>query len=336
MRIMDELNKLILHPDFERIVEELSRKNISLPPGDETHPLEFSGFGSADGRVEKLEEIKGYPLNADRGSIAMKEYRISAYDESIVKFDALEGMANFTSHSLVVCGETEYAPINLVTFYFYTRSQKLAGPYIKQVSDVERQANKDRVFDEKNFLLKYTPPKSLLFVDGPLIAGDYYTYMVDAMSEFLAKEIIPVFLVKNSMNNLITENIPELKGQFNSDLHWLYHKLKRGERSAFFKYEDQHNRKNAKVFCYVKAFDISPQRIEFHRDVFDEHRKAISSIMDIIYYLLLVQGKPTNPQVRPVAVAEMFARETLKFVDIHRCLREAKIVPTMNQVRFGG
>ena len=38
----------------------------------------------------------------------------------------------------------------------------------------------------------------------------------------LKKNVIPIFVVKNSNSNMVTENIPELKGKFNSDMHWAY------------------------------------------------------------------------------------------------------------------
>ncbi len=49
-------------------------------------------------------------------------------------------------------------------------------------------------------------------------------------------------------------------------MHWLNELLQPGQRSSFFKYQDMHNVKNAKVFSYLKALGTSPQRVEFHRD----------------------------------------------------------------------
>ncbi|MBU4311188.1 MAG: DNA double-strand break repair nuclease NurA [Candidatus Omnitrophica bacterium] len=335
---MTTLNRLILHPDFKFTIEELGKKNIFLPRTGLEQSLEFLSGSSGNEKVCNLEKIQGYRLDAARGCHVNNEFSISAYDESFMQYKALEGAAHFTSHSLVVHGEREYLPVNLVTFYFYTRSKSITGKskYIKFVNDISLEAARDYVIDKRDFLLQYVPARSLLFIDGPLIAGDLYTYMVDAIKRFLEKEIIAVFVAKNSLSSLVTENISELRGQYNSDFHWLHATLKRGERSCFFKYEDQVNKKNAKAFCYIKAFDFSPQRIEFHADTYAKYSDSIPAIIDLIYYLLLVQGSKTNPQMRPIAIAEKYARETLKFVNVHKYMKDSNIIPTMNQVRFGG
>jgi hypothetical protein len=41
-----------------------------------------------------------------------------------------------------------------------------------------------------------------------------------------------------------------------------------------------------------------------------------------------------NPQVRSIAVAEAFARTTLKLVNFEQIMKELGIIPTMNQERF--
>lgn len=57
--------------------------------------------------------------------------------------------------------------------------------------------------------------------------------------------------------------------------------------------------------------------------------------MNLIYYLLLAQGNPKNPQIRPIAIAEAYARATLKLIDLNQLLRRFGLVPTINQERFG-
>ena len=64
--------------------------------------------------------------------------------------------------------------------------------------------------------------------------------------------------------------------------------------------------------------------------------ESIERIMELILYLLLVQGIKANPQLRPIAIAEAYARAVLKFIDINKYFEEAKITPTLNQIRFGG
>ncbi len=335
---MDNLNRLVLHPDFERTIKELSDKSIFLPyvgNQDSPHILDFQTSGQL---LTKLEEIKGYSLDPKKGSEASKQFLYSAYDESIMKFIALEGSAFFTAHSLIVAGDKEYIPVALATFRFYTRSESIVSKseHIKFALDPEVEAKRDYMKDRLRFFLDYVPRKSLLFIDGPLIGGDLYTIMVDNNKKFLENEIVPIYFVKNSTSNIVTDNIKELKGKYNSDMHWLNLLLRPGERSAFFKYEDQVNKKNSKVFCYLKAFNSSPQRIEMHSDTFSKYGTSIKPIMDLLYYLLLVQGSLTNPQLRPIAIAEGYARSMIKFLDINQYFKKANITPTLNQVRFGG
>jgi hypothetical protein len=117
-------------------------------------------------------------------------------------------------------------------------------------------------------------------------------------------------------------------------MHWAYHTLKEGERTNFFRYEDKMNRNFAKIFCYIKAFNISPQRIEIDVNTFRKYSGVISKMADMAYYLLIVQGDLKNPQIRSIAIAEKYARETLKLINFSRMMKELGITPTMNQERF--
>jgi len=206
--------------------------------------------------------------------------------------------------------------------------------YIKYTDNPDRNSHKEYVKDKLDFLLEHTPSGSVLFIDGGLIAGDYYTYMIDHMDKFLAKDIITVFFVKNSQSNLVTEQIDDYKNKFNSDLHWAFNFLKSGQRTTFFRYTERNEPKNSKIFCYLKGHNLSPQRVEFHVDVFKKYRNKIDTIMDFIYYLILVQGDLRNPQVRPIAIAEKYARAILQLPNIDNIMRYSGLMPTMNQVRF--
>ena len=55
----------------------------------------------------------------------------------------------------------------------------------------------------------------------------------------------------------------------------------------------------------------------------------------MIYYQILVQGNDNDPQVRLIAIAEKYARSTLKLVNIDKILKKVGIIPTANQKRFG-
>jgi hypothetical protein len=335
---MEALNRLILHPDFEKIFKELSDKNIFIPSiGDQNTPHD-NYFPTSGQIISNLEEIKGYSLDIKRGCEVTNKFLYSAYDESIMKFMALEGSAFFTAHSLVIIDNKEYIPVVFVSFNFYTRSKDIISKssYIKYAIEPEIEFKRDYMKDRLHFLLKYSPPRSLLFIDGPLIGGDLYTISVDNNSKYLAKEIIPIYFVKNSISNIVTDNITGLKGKYNSDMHWVHTVLKPGERSCFFKYEDQVNKKNSKIFCYLKAFDSGPQRIEMHEDTYSKYLESMDDILGMILYLMYVNGIKTNAQIRPIIIAENYAREMLAFIDIHKYFKEINITPTLNQMRFGG
>jgi len=287
--------------------------------------------------ITPIENISAYDLNAKNGEKLSNGFRpIAAYDESINKFAGLEGTSYFTSHSIILLGNNDFLPTNLLTLYFYTRSKNITdkSSYIKYSNDPDMDSKKDYIKDKINFLVENVPPKSILFVDGPLIGGDVYTIMIHAINKFLEKDTIPIFFVKNSSSNLVTDNVASLKNKYNSDMHWAYQFLKTGQRTSYFRYADKVNAKNAKIFCYFKSFNVSPQRVEFHIATFDKYNDIIPSIMDLIHYFVLVQGSTKNPQVRPIAVAEKYARDTLNLIDLNKLMKNSGIIPTMNQERF--
>jgi len=333
------LNKIYIHPKFRETIEDINKLNIKLPQHPVGEELDFRLYTFPPGGelVSNIEEIKKYTLNPKNGEKLIADSIIlSAYDESINKFSALEGTAYMTAHSLVIHYNREYLPSNLLTFYFYTRSRMYtsASKLIKYSSDPETDSKKDYVNDRNSFILDYTPENSIIFIDGPLIGGQISGYTVDLNNKLLEKNIIPIFFVKNTSSNLVTDNVKELKGKFNSDMHWAYKFLKRGERTNFFRYIDKNNPKNAKIFCYLKPFNVSPQRIEFHNKTFEKYQDIIKDLIDLIYYLILVQGDIKNPQIRSIAIAEKYARDVLQLMDLTKIMMSTGIMPTINQERF--
>jgi len=118
-------------------------------------------------------------------------------------------------------------------------------------------------------------------------------------------------------------------------MHWSYLLLKKGERTGFIRYWDD-NSKNGKVFCYIKPLDLSPQRVEFHIDTLEQYgADLLNNIINLVYYFILVQGDEKNPQVRPIAIAEKFARESIKMMNLTILMKRIGLVSTMNQERFG-
>ena len=335
-----DFNKLIIDSKFNDTIEELKAINISLPSVDSdfTQNLNDITF-SKNGKLTSVDnEINSFNLDPENGiKFIEKKQPIIAYDESINKFDSLEGTAFFTSHSLSLLTNTDYIPANYLTFYFYTKSKEIMNrsKYIKYAEKPEVQSKIDYTKDKIKFINNVVIKNSILLIDGPLIAGDAYTYFINPIIEMTERNIIPVFFVKNSLSDIVTSSIESLKDKYNSDLHWAFKLLKNGQRSNFFHYIDAVNPKNSKVFCYIKVFNSSPQRIEFHSETFKKYYPVIPDILDMIYYQILVQGNDNDPQVRLIAIAEKYARSTLKLVNIDKILKKVGIIPTANQKRFG-
>ncbi len=333
-------SKLILHPAFKDTIKGLRDVNVALPRNSIEESSQFPDkvFPPKYSKLTKVEESDKFSLDAQKGlDLISSRISIAAYDESINKFSALEGTAYLTSHALTILGTDRYLPVILLTFYFYSRSKYLAAKSgrVKYSQNPQMDSQLDYMQDKIRFLLDYAPLNSLLFVDGPLIAGDVYVRLVSAMDEFVSRGIVPVFFVKNSDSNLIVDSMPKLAGRFNSDLHWANDLLEPGERTSFYKYVDVTNpTRNAKVFCYFKSLRTSPARVEFHSSVFDLYSDRVVSIMDLVHYLMLVQGDVSNPQIRPVAIAEKYARAAIRLIDLAHLMRLTGLQPTMNQERF--
>ena len=334
-------NQILIHPLFYQTIQEIKDRNVELPiiPINEQnnfHSLAFPNGVSSHFSI--LEPEVKYQLNANEGNKLLIDHAtVVAYDESIDRFEALEGTAYLTSHAIVLHGSNDFIPSVFLTFNFYTRSDLILNNsrYIKRSEDPERSRKDDYIVDRSEFLLQRVPPNSLLLIDGPLIGGMMSSKTVKLNECLLKKDIIPIFIVKNSTSNIVTDNYEVLRGKFNSDMHWAFKTLKRGERTPLFQYVDQTNPRNAKVFCYLKSYDKSPQRIEFHLDTFEKYGAELSRLLDLIHYLTLVQGDPKNPQVRTIAIAERFARESLKLYNLTLLMRRLHITETMNQNRFG-
>ena len=331
-------NRLILHPSFRETVTALKDANVSLPrhPNQEEMTLRTNDLLGGKTRLVRLEEQDRFNLDVSIGEeLAASDLLTCAYDESINKFSALEGTAYYVSHSLVVVTADRYLPVGLLTLNFYTRSKDIQGKseFIKFSNNPSMDSEIDYMEDRIRLLTEYVPANSVLFIDGPLIAGDAYVRMIRSMGQFHEKLIVPIFFVKNSDSNIVTDNTVELKGKYNSDLHYVHKILKPGQRTSFFRYTDLNNPKNSKCFCYLKSMDVGAVRVEFHTETFEMNIDQVPSLMNLIHYLILVQGDRRNPQVRPIAIAEKFARDTLRLVNLDHLMRWTGVTPTMNQER---
>jgi len=332
-------NKLLLHSNLVNTLADLNNLRILLPNYDSYINMDFSLFGyPPDAKaLMRIETKFKYKLNSKVGQkYNDSNILICAYDESVHKFTGLEGIAYFTSHSLVILKD-DYIPLNLITFYFYTRSKSICDKsrYVKYSDDPESDFKRDYVNDRNTFLLDNVPENSILLIDGPLIGKQMSSKTRILNEKLLDKEILPIFFVKNSSSNLVTDYDLELRGKFNSDMHWAYKLLRVGERSCMFKYTDQSVTENAKIFFYLKSLDLSPQRIEFDITAYKKYNKIMNGIFDLIYYLILAQGDNHNPQIRPIAIAEKFARSTINLIDIEKIMKHVGLIPSINQERFG-
>lgn len=340
----------ILHPQFSKRIEEIHRF-VRLPKDPVQIHLIRDQSLSSKGKLTLIEGCKvndSIKLNPNDGIYLQSEYSILSYDESIEKYPALEGDGYLTCHSLILLTNTDYLPSNYLTFAFYTCSKRILEnvPSAQQIRDTDNSFSPtetpseiaykaDYANDRSKFILESCLDNAILFIDGPLIGGQINAITVKLNNDLLSeKHTLPVFVVKNSSSNLVTDNIPKLKGEYNSDLHWAYEHLNEGERTPLFLYRDLVNSQFSKVFCYMKPFkNSSTQRIEIHPIAYQGNEKLFSSILDLIYYYYLDQGPEKNIQIRPIAIAEMYARETKKLYNMRRIMQSSQIQPTMNNQR---
>ncbi len=308
-------------------------KSISFIPSDVNISFTETFYAPT---LSCLEDInKSYPLKIDNSLI--NEWDIFAYDESSQNFKALEGDLLFISSALIKIEET-YRFNLTINPYFLTTIKKFRDTsehHIRFNENVGEEQNKIFVECKKKAIMDNVSPHSIVFIDGPIIGGnisDPIIKMDDALREI---DCIPVYFVKNSNSRLIIDNIPSLSQEFNSDFHWASHNLKESQRSPFFKYTDGHSHSKTKVFTYVKALAGFPARVEFYTKSFEKYENIMPQLMDLIEYLFIVQGDFENPQIRPIAIAEKYAKEGLKIINIPAQLQKLGFQPTINQVRFG-
>ncbi len=326
---------------FSQLVEEIKTADIHLP----SKPVIVSGMADLGQNTETclVDFIEGNfgskKLNAKSGcEVAHRDSTlISAYDESIAFFASLEGKVAYVSHSLVTMYKDQYYPLNHLNLVFCTKSkivhETIPGAILATNWDVDTTINVEIAKQKRDFLTANAVPQSILLIDGPFMAGDGSFTFYNVIDHFIEKSIIPVFIVKNSNATILVDNLEGLKGNYNSDLHYANEMLSEGTRTPFFKYTTEQGNKS-KVFCYIKHKDhYSPIRVEIPTSVFEKYRHSIEDVLDLIYYLVIVQGSSINPQVRLIAIAEKYARETLGLVNISKDTIQMKLTATMNEQR---
>jgi hypothetical protein len=334
-----EFTRLIVHEDFTSTLDSLRERKIHLGEmGSNSYEAE-SDFDLEYGEyeLEGITDLLAVSLNPINGEQLNKKIDLLlGYDESILSFSSLEGVGVLTSHTLVKLGETDYLPSSLISFHFYTRSRKISEGKtpIKPIENISEAINKDYSFERGKFIIDNVPNNSILFIDGPLIGKNLSYSTVQLSNQLLERNILAIFIVKNSSSNMVTNKIASLKGIYNSDLHWAFTHLKCGQRTNFFMYRDKIHHDFAKFFCYMKPFEKSPQRIEIHPNVYEKFKDNIGDIMDLIYYYYLLNGTGKNQQMRLIAIAEKFARKTIALFDLKKILKYTGVTPTVNEERF--
>lgn len=330
--------RLIIHPDFYKTIDAIENSKFSLFRTSTQTNFDFDPFTypSDDNLLTKIEDIDFKNLDIQNGQQMIYKFpMIVGYDESIYIFPGLEGSSCLTTHCLILHGANEYLPIVMPTYYFYTRSKTYFAnnSVIRYTNEVEEEMKKDYTKDRLKFLMDNVPNNSIVFIDGPLIGGNLSYATRELNRGLLNKGALPVFFVKNSNSNLVTDNDSDLRDRYNSDMDWAHKNFKLGQRSPFFKYIDQNNKENGKIFAYFKTSSLTVQRVEFDINTFEENRFHINDVMDLSYYLLNVQGNDKNPQIRTIAIAEKYSREVLKYLKNSE-LRMFSFTPTMNTIRF--
>lgn len=335
-------SRFILDPQFSKVLEDLSLVDLhaAKPVKSDIEIKETNTVPNENEKVGFIEDKQKVALDPSAAQTFVTKNRICAYDESLVRISALEGTGFFVSHSVVLMEANRYLPLIYLTFNFYTKSRRIAdgSNSLHYTPDSPELGSKIQYLNDRKYVLtSFVPNHSFLLIDGPLIGGQISEYNLQLNDELLKKEIVPIFFVKNSESSLVVGNDSELKGQYNSDFDWAFHTLNQGERTAFVKYTDltDSKRRRNKVFTYIKALKAPPVRIEMHDSTYAFISSKITKVMDMLYYLLLAQGNALNSQPRPIAVAEAYARESLKVVDFDQVVRKAGIQPTMNYTRFG-
>ena len=327
--------------DLSRIKIRLSNigkkatKSVSFVPSDIAVRAQEYYMSATMRCLETLSS--NYVLHPQENHM-LKEWNIFAYDESTQNYRALEGDLLFCSSATIKVEDNKYAFDLAVLPYFLTSMKKFKEGHDEEIrfaDNFAEERNMILIKSKINSILNCTSPHSIVLIDGPLVGGNASTYVVAMDDKLRKKDCIPLYFVKNSDSRLVIETDPKLSREFNNDFHWAVRQLKDGSRSPFFKYTDQHNARNSKVFAYVKALAGFPQRIEMHFSTYEKYGRLLPSLMNLIAYFYIVQGDYFNPQVRPIAIAEKYAREGLRILNIPVLLGRLGFHPTINQMRFG-
>jgi len=315
-------------------IRNKATNSVSFEPSEVPTKLQEYYLSSTMSCLEDMNS--NYRLHPTENGL-MNQWNIFGYDESTQDYSALEGTLMFCSSSVIKL-ENKYVFNLIVLPYFITSMRKFKEKQAEEIRFTEnptKERNTIMIKTKTKAILESTDPNSIVLIDGPLVGGMASSYMSKMDNELRNKNCIALYFVKNSDSRLVINCDRRLSHEFNSDFHWAAHQLKESSRSAFFRYKDEDNPKNTKVFAYLKALAGFPERVEMHSLTYEKYNDVMASLMNLIAYLYVVQGDLANPQVRPVVIAEKYAREGLRILNIPVLLRRLGFRPTVNQVRFG-
>jgi len=297
--------------------------------GDDTYSKNPSSVIQIISEYDKIEKIKLKEMNHD------SSFLLSAYDESILELNSIEGKIRCTTHCNVLQNNREFIPAAYVSLKFFTKSkiiQSKTDAYsdIIFTEDIGKAVNEEYIKERKYFLAKTAPQNAYLFIDGSMFSGASTAGNFVLVDSLLSQNCKPVFFVKNSESTIITESFEFAKG-YNSDLHWAYKNLKQGERSPIFSYVSGDGR--GKAMCFFKIFEgRSPIRIEFPLQAF-LNGMYLEDVFNLIYYQYIANGSDYNVQPRIIQIAEMYAREILKSTNLYNEIERMGLIKSMNEQR---
>ena len=279
--------------------------------------------------------IKGYENITKINKDNLKPPKVlSAYDESILELNSLEGKIRCIAHSAVVQTEEDYIPAGYVTLKFFTKSNLISAKAtefsdIIRSDDIAKALTKEYIKEREYFLSKAAASNCLMFIDGPMFSGASTSGNFILIDHLLSNNCRPIFFVKNSESTIVTERFEFAKG-YNSDLHWAYTNLRPGEVSPIFAYSIEGR---SKAMCFMKIFkNRSPVRIEFPLQAFEENWYN-EDVFDQIYYQFLANGSANNMQPRIIQISEMYAREILKSTNLYKEIERMGLTKNMNEER---
>ena len=259
---------------------------------------------------------------------------LTAYDESILELNSLQGKVRCIAHCVLIQTKEEYVPAGFVSLKFYTRSELIGGvstdvAEIIVTPDINHSMLTEYHNERTYFFENVIAGDSLVFIDGPMFSGATTTKNFSMIDQLIELNSAPVFFVKNSDSTRITEEYSDAKN-YNSDLHWANTILKAGQATPTFLYKKEGR---SKIVFFLKVFENrSPIRIELSEKAFNMGLYP-NNLLELIQYQFLANGSQSNVQPRIIQVAELYAREILKSTNIYNEVERMGLTKTMNEER---